>query len=456
MEVKSKKAISIFRMFLQHIIGLAFAIVFLIFATIIIVSVSIQMGVVLPANYAEQKLNQSEEALKENFDAKLLPINCKYVLVDSSGSVKATNMSDKDMANIRETAANKKRPYYEFYKEIVQQNGNILFLEYDMRAHFSSPQLHKLIKNPELLLLIIILSMIILFVVTTALRFSKKLKENLIPINIATEKIKAQNLDFEIKPTKILEFNASLSAIESLKSALTISLNKQWDNEQQKKSQLSSLAHDIKTPLSVIKGNTELLLEDECTSETKEMLLYIQTSSNTIEKYLDLLMGVVNDGIPTFNKKSIPLKEFFYNVVEDVSPLCKTQGITLNIIDNAQNDCLEIDTLLLKRALINIVDNAIRFSPSNGHIDFMICDNETEVIFEIVDYGKGFSSVGLNNATQEYYTEDTARTGSHYGLGLSFVKKAVEMHNGVLKLENNAPAKGARVSIALKNKNSKL
>lgn len=436
-------------MFLEHVIGLAFAIIFLIIAAIIFASICIQSGVVLPANYAEQKINQSEEALKENFDAGLLPSSCQYLLVDTSGNIKDTNMSEKDIEKIRESITSGKKPYYDFYKEIIQANGNIVFIKYDIRAHFSNTQFHKIIPNPELLLLVIMVALIIFFVIITALHFSKKLKENLVSINMATEKIKAQDLDFEIKSTKVLEFNASLSAIDSLKEALTLSLNKQWKNEQQKNFQLSSLAHDINTPLSIIKGNTDLLLEDECTNETKEMLSYIQTSSNTIEKYLDLLMGVVNDSSLMFSISKVSLKEFMNDIGEDIAPLCKTKNITLNLHNNAKTDFLDIDKQLLKRALINIVDNAIRFSPTNGQIDFIVWNNKTDIVFEVIDYGKGFSPTSLKNATQEFYTEDTARTSNHYGLGLSFVKKVLEMHNGVLKIENNSETEGAKISIIL-------
>lgn len=133
MEVKSKKAISIFRMFLEHIIGLAFAIIILIVASIIIVSGFIQSGVILPANYAEQKLIQSEDALRENFDLSLLPNNCSYLIVDSNSNIKDTNMSEKDIEKTRESIVSGKKPYYDFYKEIVQENGNIVFIKYDMK-----------------------------------------------------------------------------------------------------------------------------------------------------------------------------------------------------------------------------------------------------------------------------------------------------------------------------------
>ncbi len=449
MEIRKKKTISIFRLFLEHLIGLSIAIISLIITMIIMVSLSFQSGFVLQANYTEVKLNQLEETLRENFDKNLLPLYCSYILIDDTGDIIDSNMSKRDIEKIRSCMLSGKRSYHVIYKEITQANGNILFIKYDMLAHFSNPLLHKAIPNPELIVLLILIIFIVLFAIITALKFSRKLKQNLLPIIVATEKIETRDLDFEIKPTKILEFNSSLYAIDKLKEALTVSLNKQWDNEQQRKSQLSALAHDIKTPLTIIKGNAELLLEEECSKENKELISYIQTSSNTIEKYLELLMGVVNNESLSFNLELVRLKDFINDVTADALPLCKTKNIKFNLQNYVKCDSIYIDKELLKRAIINIIDNAVRYSYKNSHIDVVMSENETHIIFEINDYGKGFSEESLKKATQEFFTEDTSRTNHNYGLGLNFAKKVVEMHKGILEIENRVEIEGAKVSINL-------
>ncbi len=449
MEIRKKKAISIFRLFLEHLIGLSIAIISFIIVIIILVLLSFQSGFILQANYTDAKLNQLEETLREKFDKNLLPLNSSYILIDDIGDMIDSNMSKKDIEKTKSCLLSGKRSYNVFYKEITQANGNILIIKYDMFAHFSNPLLHKAIPYPELILLLILFIFIVLFAIITALKFSRKLKQNLIPIIIATEKIEAQDLDFTIKPTKILEFNSSLYAIDKLKEALTVSLNKQWDNEQQRKSQLSALAHDIKTPLTIIKGNAELLLEEECSKENKELISYIQTSSNTIEKYLELLMGVVNNESLSFNRELIRLNNFMNDVAADALPLCKTKNIELNLQNDAKCDSIYIDKDLLKRAIINIIDNAVRYSYNNSHIDVVVSDIETQIIFEINDYGKGFSEESLKKATQEFFTEETSRTNNNYGLGLNFAKKVVEMHNGILEIENRVAIEGAKVSIHL-------
>jgi len=444
-----KRTISVFRLFLEHLVGFSAAVLMIIIAAIIAGSIAFQSGFLLQANATELKLNQLEETIRTRFDKEVLPVHCQYIIIDSSGSVIESDMSDQELAKTKAALSTGQRAYYDFYKEIAQDNGNIVLIKYDMLAHFSNPLLHKIIPNPELLLIGLLLIIIIVFALITALKFSRTLKKNLVPINLATEKIKAQDLDFDIKPTEITEFNASLSAIDKLKAALADSLHLQWHEEEQRKLQLSALAHDIKTPLTIIKGNTELLLEEVSPEVDKEVLTDILAGANSIEKYLELLMGVVNHEPQLFNREVVQLKDFIDDLTTAILPLCKSKQIEINIQNEAKCDYLSIDRELIKRAIINLIDNAVRHSPPGSAIDIMILDRESHVVFEIKDGGTGFSEEGLKRAVQEFFTEDTSRKNQHYGLGLSFVKKVVEMHDGTLKIENRSEEQGAKVSFSL-------
>ncbi|WKY44111.1 HAMP domain-containing sensor histidine kinase [Eubacteriaceae bacterium ES2] len=444
-----KKTISIFRLFLEHLVGFSAAVIAIIIAAIIAASMAFQSGLILQANATEMKLNQLEQAIKTSFDEDELPVHSKYIIIDSNGSVIESDMSDQELKKTKVALSTGQKAYYDFYKEIAQDNGNIVIIKYDMLAHFSNPTLHKIIPNPELMFILLLLAVIVLLAILTALKFSRKLRRNLIPINLATEKIETQDLDFEVKPTEITEFNSSLYAIDKLKTALADSLSSQWHEEEQRKLQLSALAHDIKTPLTIIKGNVELLLEEASTQENKELLDYIMTGSNTIEKYLELLMGVVINEPLLFYKERIRLNDFMNDITIEVLPLCKRKNISLNFQNDSKSSCLLIDRELIKRAIINIFDNAVRYAPQDSRIDFKISDNERQLIFEIIDCGKGFSEESLKRASQEFFSEDSSRKNQHYGLGLSFVKKVVEMHDGRLKIENRSDRQGAKVSFSL-------
>ncbi|RDY30095.1 sensor histidine kinase [Lachnotalea glycerini] len=456
MEIRKKTTISIYRLFLEHLIGLSASIIVLIMVFIIVVSISFQSGFVLQANYTDVKLNQLEETLIENFDKNVLPPYCSYIVIDVNGNIINSDMTENDIKKTKSYLLNGNKSYYDFYKEISQHNGNIIIIKYDMLAHFRNPILHKMIPYPELFILLVLFGFIILFAVISASKFSKKLKQNLNSIITATEKIGNQDLNFDITPTKILEFNSVLDTIDKLKVALSISLKEQWDKEQQKKSQLSALAHDIKTPLTVIKGNAELLAESGTSKEDKELISFIQSSSDTIEKYLELLMSVVNNNSIHIDKNVVSLRDFLYDVSTEAVALCKTKNIEFKLNNNVKCDRMYADSDLLKRALINIVDNAVRYSDTNCQIYFTVSDNESYITFDITDFGKGFSVESLKKATQEFFTEDSSRTNQHYGLGLSFVKAIADIHHGTLEIKNQINTNGASVSVKIVRKQTDM
>lgn len=447
---RKQKELSIFSLFMRHLVGFLLAILLLMIVVFISSFIFMDKGILIKANEAEKTLSKVEERLKIEFDSSLLPAYSSYIRVDNKGNMLEGNMTKKEIEKTRRYMSEGKKPYFQFYKVIVQQSGDIIIVKYEVLAHFSNPLLAKIIPYPEFEGMILILILIVVFAVITAMKFSRKLKRNLIPIVTATDKIKAQDLDFEIEPTQIIEFNASLKAIDQLKTALTHSLEKQWKAQQQKKSQLSALAHDIKTPLTVIKGDTELLLEDETEQHKMGFLGDIRASTTTIEKYLEVLMTVVNRESLSVNMIDIKIEAFVEDMMNDVLPLCKMKKISFNIKNKVTCDFIHADPDLLKRALINIADNALRYSGVNSTIELMIRENETHVFFEIKDEGKGFSLESLKRATEEFYTEDISRGNDHYGLGLNFAEHISRLHGGELILANRQDANGANVSFSIK------
>ncbi|MEG0019063.1 MAG: HAMP domain-containing sensor histidine kinase [Oscillospiraceae bacterium] len=445
--MEMKKSKSIFRIFLTHLVGLSLSIIALLIVTVFSVSTAFRTGALLPANYSETKLSGIAQALIADFDPNLLPLNTSYVVIDEGFGVIDSNMSANDKIYTLNYLSTGRRSYSAGYKSFTLSNKNILVVKYEILARFENETLNKIIPYPEIAILSFVFVSIVFFTIITALAFSKKLKTNLLNITYATEKIAAQDLDFEIEPTKITEFNTSLAAIDKLKNELRASLHKQWGDEQQKRLSLSALAHDIKTPLTVIKGNTELLLEDDLEKDALECVSYIKQSANTIEKYIETLMDVVNDNKFGVNKKNIPLINFINGIEEDALSLCKTKDIDLRVQNHSNSNCITIDSELVQRVIMNIMDNAVRYSNKGSNIDFIVSEDDAYFIFRISDSGKGFSPESLKKATTEFFTEYTARSCKHYGLGLSFAKKVADLHNGLLEFHNTN--QGATVTLKL-------
>ena len=108
--------------------------------------------------------------------------------------------------------------------------------------------------------------------------FGKKMKEKIQPVMKAVEKIKNQDLEYEVSYCGVKEIDDCLLSINEMRIALKDSLERQWQTEQDKNRQMSALAHDIKTPLTVVRGNAELLSETDLTEEQKNFQIVLRTN----------------------------------------------------------------------------------------------------------------------------------------------------------------------------------
>ena len=129
----------------------------------------------------------------------------------------------------------------------------------------------------------------IAIIIFPSIRFGKRIRKQMQPVLNAIEQIKNQNLEYESPYSGIKEFDDCLSAIDDMRHALKESLEQQWKTEQEKNRQMSALAHDIKTPLTIVRGNTELLLETELTKEQENNVNYVLNGTTQIQNYIQKL-----------------------------------------------------------------------------------------------------------------------------------------------------------------------
>ncbi|MCD0078365.1 two-component sensor histidine kinase, partial [Streptococcus agalactiae] len=152
------------------------------------------------------------------------------------------------------------------FMEIQRSDGYVL-VAYKLKPYYKSPWMQKNLPQINILLLILLIIFCLISIVTTTLIWAKKISKELNPLLEASEEIGKQNLDFQVKKSNIQEFNAILDSLEKMKVGLSESLRTNWREEEKKRNQISALSHDIKTPVSIIKGNSELLGETNLTEE---------------------------------------------------------------------------------------------------------------------------------------------------------------------------------------------
>ena len=457
MELKSKGQ-SLKNILFKYLLSIALGLVISVGLIIAFVYVSYQFKWIFPANYTENLIleKRTDIATSKNFEKSLLPDNTSYLFLSKDEKVIETNMNK----NIQDVALN-------YHKRSGNSNANLSFMEiqrsdgyvlvaYSLKPYYRSPWMQKNLPQINILLLILLIIFCLISIVTTTLIWAKKISKELNPLLEASEEIGKQNLDFQVKKSNIQEFNAILDSLEKMKIGLSESLRTNWREEEKKRNQISALSHDIKTPLSIIKGNSELLGETNLTEDQESYLGYIRKNTNRIGKYIETLMLVnKSNQANELNFTQIRAKEF----VENIEKLAKefTSTYKLNLLEDINYDdyFLIVDLKNFERAFLNILSNAEEQSPKNSTIKLIICSKADKLEISILDQGHGFTGEDLLYATDQFYQGDKSRNSKeNYGIGLFVAEQIVKMHGGSLVLENRTDECGAKVSILLPVRNT--
>lgn len=452
MELKSKGQ-SLKNILFKYLLSIALGLVISVGLIMAFISLSYQFKWIFPANYTENLIleKRTDIATSKNFEKSLLPDNTSYLFLSKDEKVIETNMNK----NIHYTAFN-------YHKGSVNSNSNLSFMEiqrsdgyvlvaYDLKPFYKSPWMQKNLPQINILLLTLLIIFCFISIITITLIWAKKISKELNPLLEASEEIGKQNLDFQVKKSNVQEFNAILESLEKIKLGLSESLRTNWREEEKKRNQISALSHDIKTPVSIIKGNSELLGETKLTEEQQTYLNYIRKNTSRIDKYIQTLMLVnKSNQANELNFTQIRAKEF----VENIEKLAKefTSTYKLNLLEdiNYDDDFLIVDLKNFERAFLNILSNAKEQSPKNSTIKLIICSKAAKLEISILDQGHGFTGEDLLYAKDQFYQGDKSRhSKENHGIGLFVAEQIIDMHGGSLVLENRTDEIGAKVSILL-------
>ena len=285
--------------------------------------------------------------------------------------------------------------------------------------------------------------------------FAKVLKKRLQKLERVTKKIADQELDFEIEASDIREINTVMDSFEKMKRALKESLEQQWKLEQQKKEQMAALAHDIKTPLTVIRGHAELLAEETLPDEAGESTEYILSNVQQIEDYLAAMRQVLDGGsLPEQQERfsGEEVKELLFDIARQTAA---AQGSFVLFSGEKTKGGVICDRQLLIRAFENILSNAFAYGDTEKGIRLSVAENcregEQFLKISVHNFGRGFSKRDLIYADQGFYSGDESRHDStHQGLGLAIVRKFAAAQGGYLEYRNEAG--GAVVEVYLREK----
>ncbi|MGN0351385.1 MAG: sensor histidine kinase [Roseburia sp.] len=286
-----------------------------------------------------------------------------------------------------------------------------------------------------------LISVVLILVLTAAMLTIWIYRSLITPVKklqVATQNIKEGNLDFTLEENSDDEIGELCRNFEEMRQRLKDNVEEKVSNEKENRTLISNIAHDLKTPITAIKGYAEGLMDGVAdTPEKREK--YIRTIFNkanemdTLINELTLYSKIDTNRIP-YNFAKLNVSEYFEDCVEEIGLDLEAKNIGLAYFNYADEDTVIIaDPEQLRRVINNIIGNSVKYlDKQKGLINIRIKDVGDFIQIEIEDNGRGIAAKDLPYVFDRFYRADASRnsaTGGS-GIGLSIVKKIIEDHGG--------------------------
>ena len=420
----------------------------------LLVTVSTTLGLTTYGDYSEIRANELAPILAATPDLSdvQIPMGIEYALLDKNYQLIEATLDETELEQAMRyaTTGASDQNLQKRYLLITRENEYVV-LQYYIGAQYTNEWMNEHLPSPDILLIVLIAAGGIFVCLLLTTRFAKKLRLQLVPLFEATSEVAKQNLDFEVGHSNIKEFEDVLISFSHMKESLKASLEQQWKAEQMQKEQIAALAHDLKTPLTVIQGNADLISETELDEEQRLYTEYISSSSEQMQLYIRTLIDIsrATTGYQ-LHMEDINLPAYVEQLQGQIAALCQTKKIGLQIEIESLPAVLSADKLLMERAILNVVNNALDYSPQDSHISILIAGDKRSLKISVTDAGPGFSQEDLLHAEEQFYMADRSRSSNlHFGMGLFITKSIVRQHGGQLILSNSEKTGGAQVTILI-------
>ena len=330
--------------------------------------------------------------------------------------------------------------YYNDMQKLVKQI-DFVFSDGDEGSLFLVTRVNSVVSRS---FLIYLFSAIIFILVLTSIVLTqwvyKGFFEPINRLNVAMQQIAEGNFEYSLTSEDTNEIGELYRNYEDMRLRLKESTEEKIQNERQNRELVSNISHDLKTPITAIKGYVEGIMDGVADTPEKmdRYIKTIYTKANDMNRLINELTyysGIDSNRIP-YNFHRINLAEFFQDCVEDVGLDLESKNIELNysnLVDPSTR--IIADPEQLKKVIDNIVGNSIKYMDKpKGVINIRILDEVDSVRVEIEDNGKGISTKDLGKIFERFYRTDASRNSSTggSGIGLSIVKKIIEDHGGYI------------------------
>ena len=282
-----------------------------------------------------------------------------------------------------------------------------------------------------------------------AVYYRKKLREPITQLQNGVERIQEDNLDFHIEYDGDDELGQLCCSMEKMRRELRQKHKALWESLEQRKLLNASVSHDLRTPITVLKGYLDYLEKNIPQDKlTEDMLLdtvsSMQGAVNRLELYVESVRDIEKIENIEIEKRSENVKLLLNELRSNVRQLAGNKEIIIS--NDIAVDKIQIDKGVFFRILENLLQNALRYAEKQVSIN--LSHKKDFLILTVKDDGKGFSAADLEKATTVFYSNDKEK--QHFGIGLSVCKILCEKHGGLLYV-GNQKEKGAYVTAKLKS-----
>lgn len=282
-----------------------------------------------------------------------------------------------------------------------------------------------------------------------AVYYRKKLREPITQLQNGVERIQEDNLDFHIEYDGDDELGRLCCSMEKMRRELRQKHKALWESLEQRKLLNASVSHDLRTPITVLKGYLDYLEKNIPQDKLTEDMLFDTVSSmqgavNRLELYVESVQDIEKIENIEIEKRSENVKLLLNELRSNVRQLARNKEIIIS--NDITVDKIQIDKGVFFRILENLLQNALRYAEKQVSIN--LSHKKDFLILTVKDDGKGFSAADLEKATTVFYSNDKEK--QHFGIGLSVCKILCEKHGGLLYV-GNQKEKGACVTAKLKS-----
>lgn len=259
-------------------------------------------------------------------------------------------------------------------------------------------------------------------------------------LNQAMQNIAEGNLEYRLPDNMDGEIGELYRKYEDMRLRLKETTDEKMITERQNKELVSNISHDLKTPITAIKGYVEGIMDGVADTPEKvdKYIRTIYNKANDMDRLINELTvysKIDNNRIP-YHFQKINVAEYFGDCIEEVGLDLDSRNIELNYSNLVSQDTMIIaDPEQLKRVINNIIGNSIKYMDKNhGEIDIRLLDEVDAIRVEIEDNGKGIAAKDLPLIFDRFFRTDASRNSAQggSGIGLSIVKKIIEDHGGYI------------------------